>query len=52
MFSARYPSTYSEDALVPGVGMPWPSVGMLQFSVWGYPRPQWGDTLVPSAEIT
>lgn len=28
--SGRYPSTYSEDALVP-----WPSVGVLQSSVWG-----------------
>lgn len=51
VFNGRYPSTYSEDVLVPGVGMPWPSVGMLQ-SMWGYPSPQWGDTLTLSAEIT
>lgn len=31
---------------------PVPRVGMLQSSVWGYPSPQWGDTLTPSAEIT
>lgn len=47
VFRGRYPSTYSEDALVPGVGM-----SQLQSSVWGYPSLQWGDTLILRAEIS